>query len=408
MKKFEVIKLQKTSYINCQLSIVNCHSHTSYVLTFLRSCVLTFLRSHTSPFSSLSLLPYDKVHPRQNGGIMKRGLLSILGMMTMLSALSAVGNTPGRADRAYAFIHSLSVQQSKEAVFPFYGLAPHEWSFYPASLVSPDGVAVKDLDTIQKNYLYDFIKGYLSETGYDRTRAIMDLENVLKVINPGNPHRIPENYYIAFYGTPHRDSTWGWTFQGHHVVLNFTIVKDKIAYTPFFFGANPAEIKDGPSQGYRVISAEEDIAYSLIKSFSTDQLNKAVFQAIPFVEIVTFTATQVAPMPAVGIAARDLDGTQKNLLSLLLSAHLSAMPDSTASTRLKSIQADDFDSIHFGWAGSIDHGKPHYYRIQGKSFLVEFDNTQNNANHIHEVWRDFDGDFGRNLLLEHYQHEHSH
>jgi len=335
-------------------------------------------------------------------------LLVLLVMAAIVPAFTFDDRLPGGWDKASIFIGSLSAEQKKKAILPFYGMAPHEWTFYPASMVFPNGVAVKDLDSIQKNRLYDFIRYYLSESGYDKTRAIMDLENVLHAINPENPNRIPENYYIALYGTPHPDSTWGWSFQGHHVVLNFTIVKDKIAYTPFFFGTNPAEIKEGPSQGYRVISAEEDIAYSLLNSLSAEQLKKVVFQAEPFVEIVTFTSTQVAPLAEEGIPAGEMNGTQKNLLNLLLSAYLSAMPDSIASPRLKNIQEDDFDAIHFGWAGSIERGKPHYYRIQGKSFLVEFDNTQNNANHIHEVWRDFNGDFGRDLLQEHYQHEHSH
>jgi hypothetical protein len=252
------------------------------------------------------------------------------------------------------------------------------------------------------------MKGYLSETGFDRTRAIMDLEYVLKEMQPTSTNRIIENYYIAFYGTPHQDSIWGWAFQGHHVVLNFTVVKDKVAFAPFFFGSNPAEIKEGPSQGYRVIAAEEDIAYSLLNSFSAEQRAKAVFQENPFIEIVTFTATQVAPLPPVGITVREMNGVQKNLLNLLLTAYLSAMPDDLAAARLGNIQSEDFEDVRFGWAGGLKKGEPHYYRIQGKTFLVEFDNTQNNANHIHEVWRDFNGDFGRDLLLEHYEHEHHH
>lgn len=336
-------------------------------------------------------------------------LFVFLMVLTMTSHASAsAAGSAGGADQANVFIQSLRPEQKAKAVLPFYGLAPHEWSFYPATMAVSRGVAVKDLDTLQKNLLYDFIKSYLSQEGYDRTRAIMDLENVLKVLQPKSPNRIPENYYMAIYGTPHADSTWGWGFQGHHVVLNFTIVKDKIAYTPFFFGTNPAEMKEGPSIGYRVIAAEEDIAYSLINSMSGDQMKKALFQPSPFVEIVTFMATQVAPLPEVGISATEMSGVQKNLLHLLLTAYLSAMPDDIATSRLDRIKTEDGDMIYFGWAGSTKRGQPHYYRIQGKTFLVEFDNTQDNANHIHLVWRDFEGDFGRDLLLEHYQHDHQH
>lgn len=346
----------------------------------------------------------SSINDHQSLAMLRR--LSVVAFWLCVSTV--YGQPPGGADRANAFVQSLSASQRASVLLPFYGLAPHEWSFYPSSLVFHDGVAVKDLDSIQKFYLYDFMKGYLSTAGYDRTRAIMDLEYVLKELQPESLNRIPENYYIAFYGTPHQDSIWGWTFQGHHVVLNYTIVKDKVAFTPFFFGSNPAEIKEGPSQGYRVIAAEEDIAYSLLNSFASEQRDMAIFQDHPFIEIVTFTSTQAAALSEVGIPVSKMNGVQKNLLTLLLTAYLSAMPDDLASARLQQLQSEDFESVRFGWAGSMQRGQPHYYRIQGKSFLVEFDNTQNNANHIHEVWRDFDGDFGRDLLLEHYQQEHRH
>ncbi len=334
--------------------------------------------------------------------------ITLMVMTITANATTSAVRSPGGADQANVFIQSLRPEQKAITVLPFYGLAPHEWTFLPATVAFPKGVAVKDLDSLQKNLLYAFVKGYLSQDGYDRTRAIMDLENVLHVLEPSSPHRIPENYYMAIYGTPHVDSTWGWSFQGHHVVLNFTIVKDKVAYTPFFFGSNPAEIKEGPSKGYRAISAEEDIAYALLNSLSDDQVKKAVFQSDPFIEIVTFTATQVSPLPEAGISAGEMSGVQKNLLHLLLTAFLSAMPEDIAAARLNRIKSEDGDMIYFGWAGSVKKSEPHYYRIQGKTFLVEFDKTQNMANHIHMVWRDFDDDFGRNLLLEHYQHDHQH
>jgi hypothetical protein len=315
---------------------------------------------------------------------------------------------PSNADEAIAFINSLEPDQKKNAVFPFYDLTPHEWSFLPASTSYPDGVSLKDLDSIQKPRLNNLLQAYLSTKGYIKTKTIMDLENVLHEINPGSPNRIPENYFVAIYGTPNKDSAWGWSFQGHHVALNFTVVKDKIAFAPFFFGSNPAEVKDGPKKGTRAITDEEDIAFDLINTFTEEQRQKAIFQLQSFVEIVTSTATQVAPLPDVGIPVKGLTNDQRGILNKLLSAYLSSMPGELANMRLKQIQAEDFNAIHFGWAGATKKGEPHYYRIQGKTFLIEFDNTLNNANHIHTVWRDFNGDFGRDLLREHYQTSHHH
>jgi hypothetical protein len=327
--------------------------------------------------------------------------------LTIISVVAAVGSSSdapppsSNSDRAIAFIDSLSADQKKKATFPFYGLTPHEWSFLPASTTLPDGIAVKDLDSKQKERLYALMQAYLSSTGYEKTRTIMDLENVLRELNPENPSRIPENYFVAIYGVPDKDGTWGWSFQGHHVVLNFTVVKDTIAFAPFFFGSNPAEIKDGPRKGTRPIAAEEDLAFELLSSFSADQKRIAIFQSASFAEIVTGSATVVAPLPAVGIALKDLSNDQKLVLKKLLSAILSAMPEKLAELRLNKIKGEDFGGVRFGWAGATNRSEPHYYRIQGKSFLVEFDNVT--GNHIHLVWRDFDGDFGRDLLREHYK-----
>ena len=327
-------------------------------------------------------------------------LLAIISIAAAVNGLCAPSPSTS-AEKAAAFISSLTAEQRKKATFPFYGLTPHEWSFLPASTTLPDGIAVKDLDATQKDRLYDLMQAYLSGTGYQKTRTIMDLENVLRELSPGNSSRIPENYFIAIYGVPAKDGAWGWSFQGHHVVLNFTVVNDAVAFAPFFFGSDPAEVKEGSRKGTRPIREEEDIAFELLNALSTEQKRTAIFQSTSITEIVSGTATQVAPLPAVGIAARDLTNDQKALLKKLLSAILSSMPEKLAGMRMTKIQSEDFGAIRFGWAGKTNKADPHYYRIQGKSFLVEFDNVT--GNHIHLVWRDFEGDFGRDLLREHYK-----
>ena len=331
-------------------------------------------------------------------------LASVPALLMMCFAFYRHPST--HADKANAFINSLTPDQQKMAVRPFYNLSPHEWSFLPASTSHPDGIAIKDLDASQKEKAYRLLEAYLSAKGYTKTKNIMDLEYVLLELSPASTIRIPENYFLAIYGTPHTDSTWGWSFQGHHIALNFTVVKDTIAFAPFFFGANPAEVKEGAKKGTRVIREEEDIAYELMNALSAQQKQKAIFQPRAFAEIVTSNATKVEPLPAAGISIKELTDGQKNILNKLLSAYLSSMPNDLANRRFKKIQAEDMNVIHFGWAGSTIRNEPHYYRIQGKTFLIEFDNTQNNANHIHTVWRDFDGDFGRDLLREHYHESH--
>ncbi len=309
---------------------------------------------------------------------------------------------------AAAFINSLDTSQRKKCVFEFDQMSRYEWHFLPATMVSRQGIPIRELDSLQKQSFYLLLKSYLSDKGYTRTKEIMSYEYLLKELEPQNPNRIPENYFVAIYGNPETDTIWGWKFSGHHVALNFTIVNNQLAFAPFFFGVYPAEVKDGKYKGRRVIKDEEDLGFQLVNSLSRDQKSKAIFQLKAFNEIVTTNSEQVGILDRVGIHAKNLTTEQKIILNKLIVAYLASMPTEIANTRMKRIASENIDEISFGWAGGLAPGQPHYYRIQGKSFLIEFDNTQDHANHIHSVWRDFNGDFGADLIKEHYQNSHHH
>ena len=328
-------------------------------------------------------------------------LLLLLLLPFSLVAQTTDENKLGSA-KAMAFVNSLSDMQKQKAVFTFEEMNRYEWHYLPAAMVLRSGIGIKDLDSTQKQLLYDLLKVYLSNEGYTRTQNIMSFEYLLKELEPNNPIRIPENYYAAIYGSPNKDSTWGWKFSGHHVALNFTVVNGQLAFAPFFFGVYPAEVKDGPKKGMRIIKDEEDLGFELVNSLNVEQKQKALFQLKAFSDIVTTNSQQVGPLKPVGIFARDMTHEQKTVLNKLIVAYLSSMPAEIANIRMRKITTEDMDAIRFGWAGGTVSGKPHYYRIQGKTFLIEFDNTQSNANHIHTVWRDFNGDFGADLLKEHY------
>jgi hypothetical protein len=304
---------------------------------------------------------------------------------------------------ALTVVNSLDSTQRAKAVFPFDDMSRYDWNYLPPSLIPRKGVCLKDLDSIQKSSIYALLKRFLSDKGFLRTQDIMNNEYYLKELEPDMIHRIPENHFIAFYGRPAKDSVWGWKFSGHHIALNYTIVNNQLALTPIFFGVYPAEIKEGKNKGKRIIKDEEDIGFELINMLTSEQKAKAIFQSKAFSDIVTTNAIQVGPLTPVGIIANDLTAEQKNILNKLIVSHLSSMPTKIAEMRMKRIVSEDFNQIRFGWAGSLLKGVPHYYRIQGKTFLIEFDNTTHNANHIHIVWRDFNGDFGVDLLNEHYK-----
>ena len=304
---------------------------------------------------------------------------------------------------ALTCINSLDSVQKARSVFPFDEMSRYDWHYLPPTLIPRKGVCLKDLDSTQKKNVYALLKSFLSDKGFSRTQDIMNNEYYLKELEPDMIHRIPENHFIAFYGTPAKDSVWGWKFSGHHIALNFTIVNNQSAFTPIFFGVYPAEIKSGQNKGRRIIKDEEDIGFELINMLTGEQSSKAIFQLKAFNDIVTTNAIQVGPLTPVGILAKDLTSQQKSILDKLIACHLASMPVDIAARRMKRIASEDFDQIRFGWAGGLMKGVAHYYRIQGKTFLIEFDNTTHNANHIHIVWRDFDGDFGADLLNEHYK-----
>ncbi|MGB4850421.1 MAG: DUF3500 domain-containing protein [Saprospiraceae bacterium] len=332
--------------------------------------------------------------------------LLLLLLPVSLAAQNSDLNNQGSAN-ARAFVHSLDDVQRQKAVYPFEEMNRYEWHYLPATMVYRYGIGIKDLDTIQKANVYMLLKSFLSKEGYTKTRNIMDYEYLLKEMQPENVNRIPENYFIAVYGQP-GDSIWGWKFSGHHVALNFTILDDQLAFAPFFFGVYPAEVKDGPKKGTRLLKDEEDLGFELVNSFSHQKREKAIFQLHAFSDIVSTNAEQVGPMKPVGIFAAEMTLEEKTILNKLIVAYLRSMPEAIGKTRMEKIVMEDMDSICFGWAGGTEPGIPHYYRVQGNSFMIEFDNTQNNANHIHTVWRDFNGDFGADLLREHYQHSKHH
>jgi hypothetical protein len=303
---------------------------------------------------------------------------------------------------ATAFMHSLDKDQQNLAVFPFTDMNRKTWNYLPASMAARNGVAIKDLSEKQKKLLDNLLQHYLSKEGFKRVKDIMSFEWLLKELEPTNANRIPDNYFVAFYGVPASDSIWGWKFSGHHLALNFTIVDGQLAFAPLFFGSNPGIVLTGERKGTQLLKNEEELGFQLLGSLSAGQLQKAVFQETSPYEIVSDSAKLVQPPMLVGIVANELSASQQKILHQTLLAYLMAMPVHIAKARMSRLSTGELSELRFAWAGSKLPGAGHYYRIQGKTFLIEFDNTQNNANHVHSVWRDFDGDFGEDLLADHY------
>lgn len=304
---------------------------------------------------------------------------------------------------ALEFLASLNPEQRRKAQMPLEDSSRVSWHFLPGASWPRKGIRLDELNEKQESLLLDHLKISLSEVGYDLVRHIMGLENVLAELEKRPEYRDPELYTAAFYGHPGKDSLWAWSFEGHHISLNFTIVNDSISIAPRFFGANPATIPAGDRKGERTLAAEEDLGFELIRSMNQSQKMKAILKDHVHKDIVSYNISKADPLSPEGISVRDMNIEQKNTLISIIHQYLSVMPENLAIERMNNLQKEEIDEIHFAWAGAEHPGEPHYYRVQGKTFLIEFDNTQNNANHIHTVWRDFDGDFGRDLIRDHYK-----
>jgi hypothetical protein len=301
------------------------------------------------------------------------------------------------------FIDSLSPEQRKKAMLDFEDQRKLDWHFLPSTIFLREGIPLDELSSPQLKKLEKLMLTFLSKSGYEKVEKINSLEEVLRAISGDSLIRDPGKYFTTFYGDPTHDKVWAMSFEGHHVSLNFTVVNGEVSSTPRFLGSNPAMIPEGPRKGERTLQIEEDLGFDLINSCSEDQKKKAIFQEDSFKDILSFNIPKVDPLVPAGIPYSELDSDQQNKLMRLIDEYLNTMPKKSAMERMDKIMDEDLSDLYFGWVGALKLGSAHYYRIQGKSFLVEFDNSQNRANHIHSVWRDFDGDFGRDLIHEHYQ-----
>jgi hypothetical protein len=219
-----------------------------------------------------------------------------------------------------------------------------------------------------------------------------------------NPIRDPDLYFLSVFGEPGGRGEWGWRVEGHHLSLNFTLRDGRVvSATPSFFGANPAEVRRGPHQGLRTLAPEEDLGRALYRSLEGALRQKALLSAEAPADIVTGNAKQAELGAPAGVALAEVSPAQRAALMELVEMYAHRLRRELAEEELARLRAAGLEKIHFAWAGVSEPGQPHYYRIQGPTFVVEYDNTQNNANHIHTVWRNFATDFGLDPLRAHYR-----
>jgi hypothetical protein len=304
------------------------------------------------------------------------------------------------------FLETLSPEQMIMAHFAFEDLERLRWHYVPREMFDRRGLCLKDMENHQHKAALSLMASGLSQRGHWKARQIMDLETILGQLEraAGTAHhaRDPGLYYFSVYGDPTDRTPWGWRAEGHHVSLNFTVVNGEwIAPNPFFFGANPAEVRTGREKGLRILSEEEDLARNLLSSLSADQKTRAVISPEAPADILTRALPRVHLETAEGLPADLMGPEQRRVLDELIRAYIGRLPAELNRIEMAKLRRADFNAVHFAWAGGHRPGMPHYYRLHGRFFLVEYDNTQNNANHIHTVWRHLGDDFGLDLLRLH-------
>ena len=338
-------------------------------------------------------------------------LFGLITAMILASNTRAASVSTDMAQAANALLASLNEKQKLKATFAFDGDARTYWHFIPAEMLKGGhrkGLQIKEMTDPQRKLTHALLKTVLSEGGHTKVRNIMFLEDILFILE-GKGRRFvrdSEAYHVLVFGKPGDKGAWGWRFEGHHLSLNYTIVNGKLTVVPSFWGSNPAVSDFGPGRRLVALKVEENLARKLRLSLGEKQMKKAVIADKALRDILTAALPTINALEQTGVTYSDLSEANQKLLIALIKEYINRHRAVVAKEDWAKIQKNGLATIRFAWAGSTKRFEPHYYRVQGPSFLLEYANTQNDANHVHATWRDFKGDFGRDLLREHVRKNH--
>ena len=322
-----------------------------------------------------------------------------------LNLCCAAQNLESAADK---FLNSLNSKLRLKAQYSFHDNERFNWHYVPRSR---KGVSFHDLDATQRQAAMALLKGSLSDQGYKKAADIIELEDILREaegLGPGDSYRDRLNYYFTVFGTPSADKPWGWRLEGHHISLNFSSLRGTIeSSTPFFLGANPAIVPYGKEKGKQVLKLETTFGFLLVNALNADQKKIAIVSESAPADILTRNERKATSLQPGGLSFNSMDENQKKIFMQLLDVYVKNYAFGFSSKLMDKIKKAGIENLQFAWAGSLKAGAGHYYRIQGPMLLIEYDNTQNNANHVHTVVRDFTNDFAEDILQEHYRKDHA-
>ena len=326
-------------------------------------------------------------------------------VVTGTSASTTESSTPAAstpADAATAFLALLDGPAREKALYALDDDERFDWHFVPRRR---NGLPLKEMTLEQRTAAHALLQSATSAQGYLKANAVIELERILGILEGRPGRRDPEDYYVTVFGTPSPDRPWAWRFEGHHLSLNFSSPANNLTVTgPAFMGADPATVPSGPKAGWRPLGREEDLARALVSSLTPEQRGTAVLAAEAPRDILTGSDREARLDSFEGLPASEMTADQLEMLFLLLDEYVGNMAADAARAWTTRIRRETAPSdLYFAWAGPTEPGHGHYYRIHSPAFLVEYDNTQNDANHVHSVWRDLENDFGGDALARHYE-----
>lgn len=311
------------------------------------------------------------------------------------------------SQKAKDFLATLSPEMKLQAVFPLKHEERFNFNFVPLERKGP---TFRDFNATQKTAALELLKASLSAQGFKKATDIIELEKALIIIEkqaPDSRYRDPLNYHFCIFGTPSADKAWGWKFEGHHISVNFVSNEGRIvSSTPSFFGSNPGIVNIEDQKGKQALKLESELALLLVNALSEEQLKTARVSEEAPKEIITGNSRKASNIEPRGISFNALDDDQKKTFLQLLDVFVKNYELGFSKTLMEKIKKAGMDNLSFAWAGGLKYGVPHYYRIQGPMLLIEYDNIQNNANHVHTSVRDLTNDFAEDILREHYLSEH--
>lgn len=316
-------------------------------------------------------------------------------------AASAAPTPKAVESAARELLRSLSTAQRGRATFGFAGAERTRWHWTVPVNVPRNGLPLGAMTAGQRKLALGLLRASTSKAGYKKAVDIMALQGVLQRMNPTAGDTFdPDLYFVSVFGAP-GDRAWGWRLEGHHLSRNFTVVGRTIVPEPFFLGAWPTRAGSAfrsVERGFRTMPREEDAAREIVLSLDGRLRRRAVFSENSLTDHVTQNAVRVAPLAPVGVLVRDLPSRAQARVLEIIRTYLANHPPAVARDAFSRLDRAGVARIRFGWSGSTRPGVPHYYRLQGPTFLLEFDNSRNEGTHIHSVWRDYQRDFGRHLL----------